>query len=483
MGNKTYKIDYFGDKIKELLNKIDILSKKDIGLENVDNTSDVNKPVSILQKQEIKKAADEVLVEAKKYTDNELATFDFIKIIDALPTRGLPNRIYLVPKTNTTEKDLFDEYLWINNQWEWITTKQIEVDLSTVEPKHFIINADYDITTNTILNADKTYEEVLSAYNNGNTPKLCLRAEELIDSMPRVYTFELLFVGSMSVDTLGVMIFTNAYSILGEYNGNLIEAMFSIDNTWQIKLQSIDETPTENSSNAITSGGVYNALLKYIPWWESGKRYNYGDLVIYYGADEREVLIYRCEIPDNLPNESVNLTRSPIGNDPDWIMVSYQLAACATYASTAYSDSDYNCISETYSRRPITVDVTDQTLTLEASACDNHIFQANILTSLTFGLYSGSFSPDYTCSINFTSGNTPTRIKYTNAGVINWVGTDCYLDEDYSYMDDGSWADPLSIFSPVANKRYNIAIYFDGQTFVACVNGFVQQTMDNILGG
>ena len=206
-------------------------------------------------------------------------------------------------------------------------------------------------------------------------------------------------------------------------------------------------------------------------------------MVIYYGADEREVLIYRCEIPDNLPNESVNLTRSPIGNDPDWIMVSYQLAACATYASTAYSDSDYNCISETYSRRPITVDVTDQTLTLEASACDNHIFQANILTSLTFGLYSGSFSPDYTCSINFTSGNTPTRIKYTNAGVINWVGTDCYLDEDYSYMDDGSWADPLSIFSPVANKRYNIAIYFDGQTFVACVNGFVQQTMDNILGG
>ena len=140
MGNKTYKIDYFGDKIKELLNKIDILSKKDIGLENVDNTSDVNKPVSILQKQEIKKAVDEVLVEAKKYTDNELATFDFIKIIDALPTTGLPNRIYLVPKTNTTEKDLFDEYLWINNQWEWITTKQIEVDLSMVEPKHFIIN-------------------------------------------------------------------------------------------------------------------------------------------------------------------------------------------------------------------------------------------------------------------------------------------------------------------------------------------------------
>ena len=33
----------------------------------------------------------------KKYTDNQIATFDFIKVVSTLPTEGLENRIYLVP--------------------------------------------------------------------------------------------------------------------------------------------------------------------------------------------------------------------------------------------------------------------------------------------------------------------------------------------------------------------------------------------------
>ena len=37
------------------------------------------------------------LSEAKTYTDNELAKFDFIKVVDSLPETGLENKIYLVP--------------------------------------------------------------------------------------------------------------------------------------------------------------------------------------------------------------------------------------------------------------------------------------------------------------------------------------------------------------------------------------------------
>lgn len=66
----------------------------------------------------------------QEYVDNELATFDFIKVVDSLPESGLSNKIYLVPKADTQNQDLFDEYVWINNSWEWVTTKQIEVDLS-----------------------------------------------------------------------------------------------------------------------------------------------------------------------------------------------------------------------------------------------------------------------------------------------------------------------------------------------------------------
>lgn len=75
-------------------------------------------------------AVAQALSEAKEYTDQELAEFDFIKIVDSLPSTGLSNKIYLVPKDDTQTQDLFDEYVWANGKWEWVTTKQIEVDVT-----------------------------------------------------------------------------------------------------------------------------------------------------------------------------------------------------------------------------------------------------------------------------------------------------------------------------------------------------------------
>ncbi len=134
MSNKTYKLSKYGSKIEQLLNKIDDLSKDDIiGLDQVDNTSDMDKPVSTLQRQ----AFNMLLEEAKQYTDKEIAEFDFlkeefafIKIVSTLPSEGLSNRIYLVPKAETEENNLFDEYLWANDSWEWISTKTVDVDLT-----------------------------------------------------------------------------------------------------------------------------------------------------------------------------------------------------------------------------------------------------------------------------------------------------------------------------------------------------------------
>ena len=81
----------------------------------------------------------EILEEAKRYTDNEIATFDFVKIVDELPKEGLPNREYFLRKTDTTDQtDLFDEWAWINKGtevepnygWEFKGTKKVEVDLT-----------------------------------------------------------------------------------------------------------------------------------------------------------------------------------------------------------------------------------------------------------------------------------------------------------------------------------------------------------------
>ena len=74
-------------------------------------------------------------VATKGYVDGQIATFDFIKVVETLPDEGYPNKIYFVPKADVQGQDLFDEYLWVNGSWEWIATKRLEVDLTSYATK------------------------------------------------------------------------------------------------------------------------------------------------------------------------------------------------------------------------------------------------------------------------------------------------------------------------------------------------------------
>lgn len=65
-----------------------------------------------------------------KALEQAIASLDFIKVVEVLPTTGLEDTIYLVPKTETTDNDLFDEYIWVNEAWEYLGTKTIKIDLS-----------------------------------------------------------------------------------------------------------------------------------------------------------------------------------------------------------------------------------------------------------------------------------------------------------------------------------------------------------------
>lgn len=80
-------------------------------------------------------------VATKDYVEQEIASFDFIKIVEALPEQGLPNRTYFVPKTDQQTNDLYDEYMWVNSKWEFVGTRQIEVDLT-----NYVKNTDFATT-------------------------------------------------------------------------------------------------------------------------------------------------------------------------------------------------------------------------------------------------------------------------------------------------------------------------------------------------
>ena len=66
---------------------------------------------------------------ARTLAQEEIAKYDFIKIVEELPDEGLPNRIYLVPhEAEEGSKDLFDMWLWVNDAWEFEGTKSAEID-------------------------------------------------------------------------------------------------------------------------------------------------------------------------------------------------------------------------------------------------------------------------------------------------------------------------------------------------------------------
>ena len=121
----------------------------------------------------------------------------------------------------------------------------------------------------------------------------------------------------------------------------------------------------------------------------------------------------------------------------------------------------------------VTNSVTADEVTM--SGLHNRIYRytASAVSLLEFATPNGAYPADYICEVCFNSGATATTISYTSSGIINWVGTDCSLQT----LDGHKY----SIFAPTANKRYDIIIYYNGDTFVGLVNGFEKADMSNYV--
>lgn len=50
-----------------------------------------------------------------------------VEVVEELPTTGESNVLYLVPKDNTGESDVFEEWIYINNNWEKIGSTDIDL--------------------------------------------------------------------------------------------------------------------------------------------------------------------------------------------------------------------------------------------------------------------------------------------------------------------------------------------------------------------
>lgn len=87
---------------------------------------------------------------------------------------------------------------------------------------------------------------------------------------------------------------------------------------------------------------------------------------------------------------------------------------------------------------------------------------ADAVTSIQFNFPNGEYATDYTEGLSFKSGTTPTHISYAATGIIQWIGTDCFISDDNK-----------SVFKPSANTHYDIVFYYNGGNYiVGLVNGY-----------
>lgn len=94
-----------------------------------------------------------------------------------LPENGLPNKIYLVPSNDPEAQDTFDEYIWVNGDWEKIGS--VTIDLSNYYNKTEINN----LLTPKITKAQgDTYYVPLARTVNGKalSTNITLKADEIV---------------------------------------------------------------------------------------------------------------------------------------------------------------------------------------------------------------------------------------------------------------------------------------------------------------
>lgn len=155
-GVKTYQIstnlksicfDEGAGEIKTQNASVPTLTEWEIYLAQIHEiVTGVKDEIVVEVKNDLQPILDKNVQDMKEYTDKEIATFDFIKIVQELPETGLPNRTYFVAKANTDDNDLYDEYMWVNEKWEPLGTKRIEVDLTNCLKKDEVEEETFEIT-------------------------------------------------------------------------------------------------------------------------------------------------------------------------------------------------------------------------------------------------------------------------------------------------------------------------------------------------
>lgn len=123
---------------------------------------------------------------------NDVSSFDLL-VVDSLPTENIQEKtIYLAPNTETTENNVYDEYIYVNSTWEIIGSTA--VDLSNYYNKEEVDNKVANIqalpvggTTGQVLTKNSDIDGDVSWQDSGDTLPIGSIVDYEGDTVPEGY--------------------------------------------------------------------------------------------------------------------------------------------------------------------------------------------------------------------------------------------------------------------------------------------------------
>lgn len=177
-----------------------------------------------------------------------------IEVVTELPETGEANVIYLVPKETEDENNIFDEYLYINDEWELIGTTDIDLSgYATKEYANGVLNTISYIYVSTNLTGTFTVQgdnlkDLINIANNDVSKPLLIGLRDssnntLIIPTMRLITNKELATGSYADRYLGFMFCNNLNK-----NGYLGVRGVDFVRYWDKDTQKITNLKIEGSS-------------------------------------------------------------------------------------------------------------------------------------------------------------------------------------------------------------------------------------------
>lgn len=114
------------------------VTKEQVGLGNVDNTSDIDKPISTATQTELDSKQDtltagtgiEITPENQINVTLDTNVFKVVSALPDSPAQGDENKIHLVSAETSGANNTYTEYVWVNSAWEILGEYTSEVDLT-----------------------------------------------------------------------------------------------------------------------------------------------------------------------------------------------------------------------------------------------------------------------------------------------------------------------------------------------------------------